>query len=582
MRLSQFPLFTTKETPADAEIVSHRLMLRAGMIRRVSSGLYTWMPLGLKVLRKVERIVREEMDRSGAIELLMPGVQPAELWLASGRWEAMGPELLRFTDRHERWFCLGPTHEEVITQLVGQEIKSYRQLPVNFYQIQWKFRDEIRPRFGVMRAREFLMKDAYSFNLGAESLVESYESMRVAYQRVFERIGVDFRIVVADSGNIGGSRSEEFHVLAQSGEDLLAVSDDGDYAANVEAAVTAAPSQPRPDPSRALEKVATPGVHTIAELSSQLDVPASRCLKTLLVAGTDGHPVALVLRGDHELNELKAIKHPAVADPLTLAGAEQVKAVTGAGPGSVGPRGLDIKVIADFSAAAATDWACGANEDGYHLTGVNWGRDLPEPESADLRMVVEGDPSPDGRGRLRLVRGIEVGHIFQLGRKYSEALDIKILDQNGREAVPDMGCYGIGVSRVVAAVIEQSHDDDGIVWPEAVAPFELVLVPINLPKSPRVRDAADTLYRELREAGVEVVLDDRGLRPGVMFADADLIGIPHRIVLSERGLDAGRLEYKARHEGEAREIEFSAQAALAQMGRQSPGQLGPDGRAGAL
>jgi len=567
MRLSQFPLFTAKETPADAEIVSHRLMLRAGMIRRVSSGLYTWMPLGLKVLRKVERIVREEMDRAGAIELLMPGVQPAELWQASGRWEDMGPELLRFTDRHERWFCLGPTHEEVITQLVGQEIKSYRQLPVNFYQIQWKFRDEVRPRFGVMRAREFLMKDAYSFNLDAESLVESYEAMRRAYQRVFERIGVDFRMVVADSGKIGGSRSEEFHVLAHSGEDLLAVADEGDYAANVEAAATLPPVGPRPGPAQDLTRVATPHVHTIADLCAHLDVPPERCLKTLLVRGSDGGPVALVLRGDHELNEVKAAKHPAVADPLTLAEAEAVKQATGAGPGSVGPVGLGIRIIADYAAAAASDLVCGANEDGYHLTGMNWGRDLPEPESADLRMVGEGDPSPDGKGRLRLVRGIEVGHIFQLGRKYSEALEVKVLDRNGREAVPEMGCYGIGVSRIVAAVIEQRHDDGGIIWPQAVAPFELVLVPINLAKSPRVREAVDKLYGELREAGVEALLDDRGLRPGVMFADADLIGIPHRVVLSERGLDAGRLEYKARHESEAREIEFSAQAVLAQMQR---------------
>ncbi len=567
MRLSQFPLFTAKETPADAEIASHRLMLRAGMIRRVSSGLYTWMPLGLRVLRKVERIVREEMDRAGAVELLMPGVQPAELWQASGRWEAMGPELLRFTDRHDRWFCLGPTHEEVITQLVGQEIKSYRQLPVNFYQIQWKFRDEVRPRFGVMRAREFLMKDAYSFNLTPESLAESYEAMRVAYQRVFERVGVDFRIVVADSGNIGGSRSEEFHVLAQSGEDLLAVSDQGTYAANVEAAQTLPPDTPRTSADQSLERVATPGVHTIDELCESLSVPARQCLKTLLVKGTEGGPVALVLRGDHELNEIKAAKHPAVADPLTLADADAVKAATGAEPGSVGPAGLDIPVIADHAAVQVADAICGANEDGFHLTGFNWGRDAGEPEAADLRMVVEGDPSPDGEGQLRLVRGIEVGHIFQLGRKYSEALGVTVLDQNGREATPEMGCYGIGVSRVVAAVIEQSHDDDGMIWPEAVAPFDVVLVPINLPKSPRVREAVEGLHAELQQAGVEVVLDDRGLRPGVMFADADLIGIPHRVVVSERGLDAGVLEYKARHETEAREIEFGAQSILAQMGR---------------
>ncbi len=562
MRLSQYPLFTSRETPADAEIVSHQLMLRAGMIRRLAAGIYTWMPLGLRVLRKVENIVREEMDGIGSAEMLMPGVQPAELWQASGRWDGMGPELLRLQDRHQRWFCLGPTHEEVISQIVEQEVRSYKQLPLSFYQIQWKFRDEVRPRFGVMRAREFLMKDAYTFNMDMDSLNESYEAMRGAYQRIFERLGVAFRIVKADSGKIGGNRSEEFHVLAHSGEDLLAVSSDGGYAANVEAAEALPPAEPAPAAGAEMARVETPGDHTIADVSARLGIPAWRCLKTLIVAGADGEPVALVLRGDHELNEIKASKHPRLGDDLTLIDEALIRQRIGCGPGSIGPVGLDIPVIADHAAAVVADFVCGANEDGYHLTGVNWGRDLPMAETADLRLVVEGDPSPDGHGELRFVRGIEVGHIFQLGQKYTDALNVRVLDENGREQIPQMGCYGIGVSRIVAAVIEQCHDDAGIVWPRPVAPFSVVMIPINAHKSARLREAADNLYQELRNAGVEVLYDDRGLRPGVMFADAELIGIPHRLVLGERGLDAGTIEYKARGDADTKQITWSTEAVL--------------------
>lgn len=562
MRLSQYPLFTSRETPADAEIVSHQLMLRAGMIRRLAAGIYTWMPLGLRVLRKVENIVREEMDGIGSAEMLMPGVQPAELWQASGRWDGMGPELLRLQDRHQRWFCLGPTHEEVISQIVEQEVRSYKQLPLSFYQIQWKFRDEVRPRFGVMRAREFLMKDAYTFNMDMDSLNESYEAMRGAYQRIFERLGVAFRIVKADSGKIGGNRSEEFHVLAHSGEDLLAVSSDGGYAANVEAAEALPPAEPAPAAGAEMARVETPGDHTIADVSARLGIPAWRCLKTLIVAGADGEPVALVLRGDHELNEIKASKHPRLGDDLTLIDEALIRQRIDCGPGSIGPVGLDIPVIADHAAAVVADFVCGANEDGYHLTGVNWGRDLPMAETADLRLVVEGDPSPDGHGELRFVRGIEVGHIFQLGQKYTDALNVRVLDENGREQIPQMGCYGIGVSRIVAAVIEQCHDDAGIVWPRPVAPFSVVMIPINAHKSARLREAADNLYQELRNAGVEVLYDDRGLRPGVMFADAELIGIPHRLVLGERGLDAGTIEYKARGDADTKQITWSTEAVL--------------------
>ncbi len=554
MRTSRLLLSTLRETPADAEVISHQLMLRAGMIRRLASGLYTWLPLGLRVLRKVEKIVREEMDRAGAQELLMPAVQPAELWQESGRWDQYGPELLRFTDRHGREFCFGPTHEEVITDLVRREIQSYKQLPANFYQIQTKFRDEVRPRFGVMRAREFLMKDAYSFHLDEASLQETYDTMYETYSRIFSRLGLDFRAVMADTGAIGGRASHEFHVLADSGEDAIAFSDSSDYAANVELAEALPPGEPRPAPGQPMQTVDTPGQHTIEEVSRFLGVEPARTVKTLLVKGEEEDVVALVLRGDHELNEIKAEKLPQVRAPLTFADEAEIRAVTGAGPGSVGPVGLSIPVIADHSAAQLGDFVCGANEDGKHLTGVNWGRDLPEPEAADLRNVVEGDPSPDGKGRLVIKRGIEVGHIFQLGNKYSAAMKATALDESGRQKVLEMGCYGIGVSRVVAAAIEQNHDERGIIWPDAIAPFQVALLPMNMHKSVRVREAAEKLYRELTDAGIEVLFDDRKERPGVMFADMELIGIPHRLVLGERGLDADKIEYKGRRDSDSQAI----------------------------
>ncbi|WP_297529454.1 proline--tRNA ligase [Thiohalobacter sp.] len=559
MRTSRFPLSTLKEVPADAEIVSHQLMLRAGMIRKLAAGVYNWLPLGLRVLRKVERIVREEMDRAGALELLMPAIQPAELWQASGRWDQYGPELLRLRDRHDREFCFGPTHEEVITDIARRELKSYRQLPVNFYQIQTKFRDEIRPRFGVMRAREFLMKDAYSFHLDQASLSETYERMFETYSRIFTRLGLDFRPVQADTGAIGGAVSHEFHVLADSGEDAIAFSDASDYAANVELAEALPPEGERPAPGKPMQAVATPGQHSIEEVSTFLKVPPERCLKTLIVHGAEeGQLVALVLRGDHELNAIKAEKHPAVAAPLTFASDAEVRAATGAAPGSVGPVGLEIPVIADRAAAHVADFVCGANRDGEHLTGANWGRDLPEPEVADLRNVVAGDPSPDGKGRLSIVRGIEVGHIFQLGTKYSQAMNATVLDEDGKERVLLMGCYGIGVSRVVAAAIEQNHDDRGILWPEPIAPFRVALCPMNMKKSPRVAETAERLYRDLLDAGVEVLFDDRDVRAGVMFADMELIGIPHRIIVGERNLDNGKVEYKRGHERDAELIDIDA------------------------
>ncbi len=554
MRTSRLLLSTLRETPADAEVISHQLMLRAGMIRRLASGLYTWLPLGLRVLRKVEKIVREEMDRAGAQELLMPAIQPAELWQESGRWEQYGPELLRLTDRHNREFCFGPTHEEVITDLVRREIQSYKQLPANFYQIQTKFRDEVRPRFGVMRAREFLMKDAYSFHLDSDSLQETYDLMYQTYCRIFRRLGLDFRAVMADTGSIGGRASHEFHVLASSGEDAIAFSDSSDYAANVELAEAVPPQTPRSTPGQPMQIVDTPGQCTIEEVSRHLGVDPSRIVKTLLVKGEESDLVALVVRGDHELNEVKAEKLPQVKTPLTFADEAEIRAVTGAGPGSIGPVGLTIPVIADHSAAQLSDFVCGANRDGKHLTGVNWGRDLPEPQTADLRNVVEGDPSPDGKGRLVIKRGIEVGHIFQLGNKYSAAMKATALDESGRQKVLEMGCYGIGVSRVVAAAIEQNHDERGIVWPSAIAPFQVALLPMNMHKSQRVREAAEALYRKLTDAGVEVLFDDRKERAGVMFADMELIGIPHRLVLGERGLDADKIEYKGRRDRDSQEI----------------------------
>ncbi len=558
MRTSQLLLSTLKETPADAEIVSHQLMLRAGMIRRLASGLYTWLPLGLRVLRKIENIVREEMDRAGAQELLMPAVQPAELWQESGRWEQYGPELLRLTDRHQREFCFGPTHEEVITDLVRREIQSYKQLPANFYQIQTKFRDEVRPRFGVMRAREFLMKDAYSFHLDTGSLEQTYQTMYDTYTRIFSRLGLDFRAVLADTGSIGGRASHEFHVLASSGEDAIAFSDSSDYAANVELAEALPPEEPRPAPAQTMSSVDTPSQHTIDEVSDFLKIAPSRMIKTLLVKGKEGGIVALVLRGDHELNVIKAEKLPQILSPLVFADEEEVRAATGAGPGSVGPTGLSIPVIADHSAAQLANFVCGANEDGKHLTGVNWGRDLPEPQTADLRNVLEGDPSPDGKGHLIIKRGIEVGHIFQLGNKYSAALKATALDENGKQKTLEMGCYGIGVSRLVAAAIEQNHDERGIIWPLSIAPFQVALLPMNMHKSQRLRDAAEQLYRKLQAAGIEVLFDDRKERAGVMFADMELIGIPHRLVLGERSLDADIVEYKGRCDSDNQQISLDS------------------------
>jgi len=560
MRLSQYPINTAKETPAEAELLSHQLMLRAGLIRREAAGLYSWMPMGLRTLRKVEAIIREEMNRAGALEMVMPVFQPGELWQESGRWTQYGPELLRLKDRHERDFVAGPTHEEVITDIVRRDIKSYRQLPVNFYQVQTKFRDEIRPRFGVMRAREFIMKDAYSFHVDAASLERGYRTMYDAYTRIFTRMGLDFRAVRADSGPIGGDVSQEFHVLAASGEDAIAFSDEDSYAANLEVADALPPKEPRPAPREALRKVATPGARTIDEVSRMLKVEPSRCLKTLLVEGSEEDIVALVVRGDHDLNATKAQRLAGVANPLRMAGAERIARATGAEPGFIGPVGLRCRIYADHSALAVPDFVCGANERDMHLTGVNWERDVGAVTAADIRNAREGDPSPSGRGRLKIARGIEVGHIFQLGDKYSEPLKAKVLDESGNEATLLMGCYGIGVTRVVAAAIEQNHDERGIIWPEPLAPFQVVLVPLNLQKSNRVREVADRLYSELTASGVEVLYDDRDARPGVKFADAELLGIPHRLVVAERGLEAGRLEYRHRRDSES--TEFPAGEAL--------------------
>ncbi len=545
MRISRFFLSTSKEAPAEAELISHKLMLRAGLIKRLGSGLYTWMPLGLRVLRKVEAIVREEMDRAGAVELLMPAVIPAELWQETGRWEVFGPQLLKIKDRHDRDFLFGPTHEEVITDIARREIRSYRQLPVNFYQIQTKFRDEIRPRFGVMRAREFLMKDAYSFHADEASLDATYQVMYATYSRIFTRLGLKFRAVAADTGAIGGSHSHEFHVLADSGEDAIAYCPDSDYAANVELAEALPPTNPRPAPSEPLQKVPTPGQHTIEEVCAYLHLSPDRVVKTLIVRGEDGL-VALLVRGDHELNEVKAAKLPGVKAPLEFASDAEIRAAVGCGVGSLGPVGLKLPVWADHSVAAMADFVCGANEDGYHLRGVNFHRDLPEPRVADLRNAVAGDPSPDGKGRLSICRGIEVGHIFKLGTKYSAAMNATFLDEQGKSRVAIMGCYGIGVSRIVAAAIEQGFDERGIVFPQAMAPFELAIVPLGYARSQVVREVADNLYNAMLAAGIDVVLDDRDERPGVMFADMELIGIPHRVVVSERGLKDGQLEYQAR------------------------------------
>jgi len=554
MRWSQYPVNTTKETPADADVVSQQLMLRAGLIRKLAAGLYTWMPLGLRTMRKVENIVREEMDRAGALECLMPGAIPAELWAESGRWDKFGPELLRFKDRHERDFCLGPTHEEVITDIARSDLKSYRQLPVNFYQIQMKFRDERRPRFGVMRAREFLMKDAYSFDISPEAMEKSYQAMKKAYTAIFTRLGLRFRSVVADTGAIGGSASEEFHVLADSGEDAIAFSDGDSYAANLEMAVALPPATPRGAPTTAMQEVATPNAKTIDEVSKFLELPASRQVKTLVVDGAEGGVVMLLVRGDHELNAVKAQKLPGVLNPLRMSSNDSIQKATGAEPGSLGPVGFKGPIFADHSVIALADFVCGANKNGAHLTGVNWGRDLPEPKAVDIRNVVPGDPSPTGQGKLGIARGIEVGHIFALGQKYSEAMGASVLDVSGKQATMYMGCYGIGVTRVVAAAIEQNHDARGIIWPDAIAPFQVVVVPINAPKSPAVRETAERIYAELLAAGVDVLLDDRDERPGVKFADTELIGIPHRVVIGDRGLTAGKLEYRHRRAEAAEEF----------------------------
>jgi len=568
MRASQFHIATTKETPSDAEIVSHQLMIRAGFIRRIASGLYSWMPLGLRVVRKIETIVRDEMDRAGALELLMPAIHPAELWQESGRWEKYGPELLRLHDRHEREFCVGPTHEEVITDIVRRELRSYKQLPKNFYQIQTKFRDEIRPRFGVMRSREFIMKDAYSFHINAESLSDTFNDMHTAYCAVFDRIGLDYRPVDADSGSIGGAKSTEFHVLANSGEDGLATSTEGDYAANVEKAAVVCTTT-RANGTQEKTVIDTPKVHTIDELCKATGASPNQCAKTLLVNGIgmntdkDGQAldgpkiVALVLRGDHELNDIKAEKHPLIQEPLTFADAKNIREVAKCDAGSIGPMGIDVPVIADQDAANMSDFVIGANENGKHITGVNWERDLPEPEVADLRNAVEGDPSPDGKGTLSIVRGVEVGHIFELGTNYSEAMNAAVPDESGKNQILHMGCYGIGITRVVAAAIEQNHDKNGIQWPRSISPFEVVIVPINAAKSDAVKEASETLYQELIDAGFDVLLDDRPLRPGVMFADMELIGIPHRVVVSDKLLPDNKLEYRNRRAEDSEVIDYA-------------------------
>jgi len=571
MRTSNLLLSTTRETPADAVVISHKLMLRAGIVRPLAGGLYNWLPLGVRVLRKVEAIIREEMDRSHAQEVLMPVVQPLELWEESGRLQDYGPELLRFTDRHDRGFALGPTHEEIITDIVRKEIRSYKQLPVTFYQIQTKFRDEIRPRFGVMRSREFIMKDAYSFHMSKECLEKTYQTQYDTYNRIFDRIGLDFRPVLADTGSIGGDASHEFHVLADSGEDDIAFSSDSDFAANVELAEALAPRGERAAPTEDLTKVETPNKHSIEEVCDFLQIKKKKSVKTLLVKGaTEEAPVvALVIRGDHELNEIKAEKLDLVTAPLEMATDEEILAAAGCKAGSIGPIGLNIPVIADRSAAHMADFVTGANEDGFHVTGANWDRDATPTLVADIRNVVKGDPSPCGKGKIKIRRGIEVGHIFQLGNKYSTALNANVQNENSRSQILEMGCYGIGVTRVVAAAIEQNHDDKGIIWPESIAPFQVCIVPMQMHKSPRVAEVAESIYKELVAQGIEVLFDDRSERPGVMFSDMDLIGIPHRIVIGERGLDNGILEYKNRRAEKSEDLpqEGFMEAFLAKLGQ---------------
>lgn len=563
MRASRFFISTLKEAPSDAELISHQLMLRAGLIKKEASGLYIWMPLGLKVLRKVEAIVRDEMNNSGAIELLMPAVQPAELWQESGRWEQYGAELLRIKDRHQRDFCFGPTHEEVITDIARREIKSYKQLPLCFYQIQTKFRDEIRPRFGIIRAREFLMKDAYSFHADKASLAQTYQTMYDAYTRIFTRLGLAFRAVAADTGAIGGTGSHEFHVLADSGEDAIAFCPDSDYAANTELAEAMAPP-PAIETPRPLEKIATPGQQRIEDVTVFLGTPAQQCIKTLLVKTIDAGVAALLLRGDHTLNPVKASRLELLAKPLQFASEEDIRTTCGCPPGYLGPLNLRIPIIADRAVASLSNFVCGANEEGFHYKNVNWERDLPLPSTADIREVVEGDPSPDGKGKLSICRGIEVGHIFQLGSKYSEAMGATFLDEVGNSSALEMGCYGIGVSRIVGAAIEQGYDERGIIFPAAIAPFLVVIVPLGMQKNPRVEQAAEKLYTALIEAGIDALLDDRDERAGVLFAESELMGIPHRVVISERGLARGEIEYKARKGDEAQALPLDKAATLLQ------------------
>ncbi|WP_416776739.1 proline--tRNA ligase [Xenorhabdus budapestensis] len=553
MRTSQYLLSTLKETPADAEVVSHKLMLRAGMIRKLASGLYNWMPTGVRVLRKVENIVREEMNNAGAVEVSMPVVQPADLWQESGRWVQYGPELLRLEDRGARPFVLGPTHEEVITDLIRNEVTSYKQLPLNLFQIQTKFRDEVRPRFGVMRSREFIMKDAYSFHTNQASLQETYDKMYDAYSKIFTRIGLDFRAVQADTGSIGGNASHEFQVLAASGEDDIVFSTESHYAANIELAEAVMPFQERSAPTEDMRLVDTPNAKTIAELVEQFNLPIEKTVKTLIVHATEGSGhklVALLVRGDHELNEIKAEKLSLVASPLAFASEEEIRAIVKAGPGSLGPVNLPIPVIIDRSVSVMSDFGAGANIDDKHYFGINWERDLPLPEIADIRNVVDGDASPDGQGILQIKRGIEVGHIFQLGTKYSAALKATVQNEDGHNQVVTMGCYGIGVTRIVAAAIEQNHDDRGIIWPDAIAPFQVAILPMNMHKSYRVKEVAEKLYADLRASGIDVIFDDRKERPGVMFADMELIGVPHALVIGDRNLDNGEIEYKCRRNGD--------------------------------
>ncbi|MBC8513272.1 MAG: proline--tRNA ligase [Candidatus Thioglobus sp.] len=555
MKSSDFLISTVKEAPNDAQIISHQLMIRAGLISKLASGLYSYLPMGLRIIQKVEKIIREEMNKSKALEVLMPVAQPAEIWKESKRWEEYGPELLRFKDRHDRDFCLGPTHEEVITNIAKQYLRSYKQLPINLYQIQTKFRDEIRPRFGVMRSREFIMKDAYSFHIDEQSLKETYQLMHQTYCNIFDRIGFDYRPVLADSGTIGGDSSHEFHVLAESGEDAICFSDDSDYAANIERAETLPQQKPK-TAEQAIEKVETPGVKTITDVCNLLKVEPTSAIKTLIVEGNDNNLVALVLRGDHELNEVKASKIDGVKQPLQMAEEAVVKKQLGCSFGSIGVVNLEIPVIVDFAAAALSDFICGANEDDKHFIGVNWGRDTKKIIASDLRIVVSGDPSPDGKGSLEIKRGIEVGHIFQLGTKYSDSMNANVIGEDGRAVNMNMGCYGIGVTRIIAASIEQNHDDRGIIFPEAIAPFQLVIVPINYNKSSRVKALADQLYMDCLEQNIEVLLDDRKERPGIMFADSELIGIPHRLVISDTHADNGKIEYKSRKMPDKVEVDF--------------------------